>query len=161
MARLPARRGGTVDRSGSQAVGRRDPFSEFEDLYQRMGQLMDSAFDGLWPPFSRAQAPAADLTETGDAYVAEVELPGVGKDYISIELAGRELRVAGDYSREGTEDGRALRRTRRSGHFEYQVTLPGETDADKITASLADGVLTVTAPKTKTEKPRQIQITAG
>jgi HSP20 family protein len=160
MARLPARRGSNVDRPASQAAGRWDPFSEFEDLYQRMGQLMDGAFDGLWQPFSRGQAPAADLTETGDAYVAEVELPGVSKDDISIELAGRELRVAGDYGREAA-DGRALRRARRSGHFEYQVTLPGQADADKITASLADGVLTVTVPKTETEKPRQIQITAG
>ena len=160
MARLPARRGGTVDRPASQAAGRWDPFSEFEDLYQRMGQLMDSAFDGLWPPFSRAQAPAADLTETGDSYVAEVELPGVRKDDISVELAGRELRVAGDYSHEGT-DGRALRRTRRRGRFEYQVTLPGQADPAQITASLADGVLTVTVPKTETEKPRQIQITGG
>ena len=160
MARLPARRGGTVDRPASQAAGRWDPFSEFEDLYQRMGQLMDSAFDGLWPPLGRGHAPAADLTETGDAYVAEVELPGVRKDDISVELAGRDLRVAGDYSREAA-DGRALRRARRSGRFEYQVTLPGQADADKITASLADGVLTVTVPKTETEKPRQIQVTGG
>lgn len=92
MARLPVRRGGTVDRPASQSVGRWDPFSEFEDLYQRM----DCAFDGLWPPLGRAQAPAADLTETADAYVAEVELTGVSKDDISIELAGRELRVVGD-----------------------------------------------------------------
>jgi HSP20 family protein len=158
MALLPARRGGTVDRPGAQGTGRWDPFNEFEDLYQRMGQLMDSAFDGLWQPLGRGPAPAADLTETGDAYVAEVELPGVSKDDISIELAGRDLRVSGDYGREGT-DGRALRRARRSGHFEYQVTLPGQADPDKITASLANGVLTVTVPKTETEKPRRIQIT--
>ena len=160
MALLPARRGGTVDRPGSHGPGRWDPFSEFEDLYQRMGQLMDSAFEGPWQPFGRAQAPAADLTETGDAYVAEVDLPGVKKDDISIELTGRDLRIVGDYGREDTE-GRTLRRARRSGHFEYQVTLPGQADADKITASLADGVLTVTVPKTETEKPRQIQINAG
>ena len=159
MALLPARRGGTVDRPASQTAGRWDPFSEFEDLYQRMGQLMDSALDGRWPPLGRAQAPAADLTETDGAYIAEVELPGVAKDDISIELAGQELRVAGDYRGEAA-DGRALRRARRSGHFEYQVTLPGQADPDKITASLADGVLTVTVPKTETEKPRQIQITA-
>ena len=91
MARLPARRSGTVDRPGSQAASRWDPFSEFEELYQRMGQLMDSAFDGLWPPLGRAQAPAADLTETGDAYVAEIELPASDTAFERPVWLGREL----------------------------------------------------------------------
>jgi HSP20 family protein len=158
MALLPARRGG-VARPGSQA-GRWDPFSEFEDLYQRMGQLMDRAFDGLWQPSGQAWAPAADLTETGDAYVAEVEVPGVRKDDISVELAGQELIVVGEYRDSGAE-GRALRRARRAGRFEYRVLVPGKADADKITASLADGVLTVTVPKAETEKPRRIEIAQG
>jgi HSP20 family protein len=93
MALLPARRGGTVARPGSQAAGRWDPFGEFEDLHQRVGQLMDRAFDGLWQPSGQAWAPAADLTEAGDAYVAEVELPGVRKDDVSVELAGGVLTV--------------------------------------------------------------------
>lgn len=158
MALLPARRGGTVARPGSQAAGRWDPFGEFEDLYQAMGQLMDRAFDGLWQP--SGQAPAADLTETGDAYVAEVELPGVRKDDIRVELAGQELVVGGEYRDTGT-DGRALRRARRTGVFEFRVMLPGRADPDKITAALADGVLTVTVPKAETDKPRRIAITGG
>jgi HSP20 family protein len=160
MALLPARRGGTVARPGSQAAGRWDPFGEFEDLYQRVGQLMDRAFDGLWQPSGQAWAPAADLTEAGDAYVAEVELPGVRKDDVSVELAGQELVIAGEYRDSGTE-GRALRRARRSGVFEFRVTLPGRADPDKITAALADGVLTVTVPKAETDRPRRIEVTGG
>lgn len=160
MALLPARRNSGVARPDSQATGRWDPFSEFEDLYQRMGQLMGSAFGDLWQPLSQSWAPATDLTETADAYIAEVELPGVRKDDVSIELTGQELTVTGEYKDSGAE-GRALRRARRAGQFEYRVMLPGKVDADKITASLADGVLTVTVPKTETEKPRRIQITGG
>jgi HSP20 family protein len=160
MALLPARRGGTVARPGSQAVGRWDPFGEFEDLYQRMGRLMDQAFDGLWQPSGPAWAPAADLTETGDAYVAEVDLPGVRKDDISVELTGQELVVGGEHRDSGT-DGRALRRARRTGWFECRVMLPGKADPDKITAALADGVLTVTVPKAETDKPRRIEVTGG
>lgn len=160
MALLPARRGGTVARPASQAAGRWDPFGEFEDLYQRMGQLMDRAFDGLWQPFGQAWAPAADVTETDDAYVAEVELPGVRKDDISVELAGQELVVGGEH-RESGREGRALRRGRRAGGFEYRVMLPGKADPDKITAVLADGVLTVTVPKAENAKPRRIEITGG
>jgi HSP20 family protein len=160
MALLPARRGGTLTRPGSQTAAGWDPFAEFDDLYQRMGQVMNSAFNGLWQPVSQSWAPLADLSETEDAYVAEVELPGVKKDDISVELTGQELAIAGEYTETGQE-GRALRRSRRTGHFEYRVMLPGQADADKITASLADGVLTVTVPKAETDKPRRIEITAA
>jgi HSP20 family protein len=160
MALLPARRGGTIARPGSQAADRWDPFGELEDLYEPMGQLIDRAFDGLWQPSGQAWAPAADLTETGDAYIAEVELPGVRKNDISVELAGQELVVGGEYRQSGAE-GRPLRRARREGGFEFRVMLPGKADPDKITAALANGVLTITVPKVMTGKPRRIEITGG
>jgi HSP20 family protein len=163
MPLLPARRSGSLTRPGSQATGGWDPFAEFENLYERMGQLMNSTFSGLWQPLSESWAPLADLTETDDAYVAEVELPGVGKDDISVELSGQELAISGEYRQSGRDrkDGRTLWRGRRSGRFEYRVMLPGHADPDKITATLADGVLTVTVPKAETEKPRRIEITAA
>ena len=43
--------------------------------------------------------------------------------------------------------------------FEYRVLLPGQAEADKVTAALADGVLTVTVPTTEAGKPRRIHIT--
>jgi len=160
MALLPVRRGGSLSRPGSQAPARWDPLAEFEDLYQRMGQLMSGAFDGGWQPMGQSWAPLADLSETGDAYLAEVELPGVARDDISVELAGQELVISGEFTDTGKE-GRALRRGRRSGRFEYRVLLPGQAEADKVTAALADGVLTVTVPKSEAGRPCRIQVTAG
>jgi hypothetical protein len=64
------------------------PFAEFEDLYQRMGQLLDGAFGGGQPAV-QAWAPHADLSETDQAYVAEIEPPGVARDDISVELPVR------------------------------------------------------------------------
>src|SRR5437773_1022408 len=150
MALLPVRRGGSLSRPGSQAPARWDPLAEFEDLYQRMGQLMSGAFDGGWQPMGQSWAPLADLSETEDVYLAEVELPG------------QELVISGEFKDSGTDrDGRALRRGRRSGRFEYRVLLPGQDEADKVTAALADGVLTVTVPKSEAGRPRRIQVTAG
>jgi HSP20 family protein len=123
------------------------PFAEFEDLYQRMSQLLDGAFDG-WQPTIQAWAPHADLSETDQAYVAEIELPGVARDDTSGEFRD---------SSSGTH-GRALRRGRRSGQFEYRVLLPGHAEADQVTAALADGVLAVTVPNTETDKPHRIPV---
>ena len=158
MALLPARRNGTLSRPGSQPPARWDPFAGFEDLYARMGQLMSGASGGFWQPPVQGWAPLADLSETDPAYLAEVELTGVARDDISVELAGQELIISGEFSDTGKE-GRALRRGRRSGRFEYRVLLPGHAEADKVTAALADGVLTVTVPKTEASKPHRIQIT--
>lgn len=160
MALLPARRGGSLAWPGSQAAGRWDPFAEFEDLYQRMGQLVGSSFDGLWQPLSQSWSPLADLSETEDAYVAEVGLPGVKKDDLSVEFTGQELAISGEFKDSGGI-GRSLRKGRRAGQFEYRVLLPAQADPDKVTASLGDGVLTVTVPKSQAAKPRQVQVTAG
>jgi hypothetical protein len=59
MALLPARRNSTLSRPGSQAPARWDPFDEFEDLYQRVGQLLGGAFDGGWQPPGQSWAPLA------------------------------------------------------------------------------------------------------
>src|SRR3954454_13310439 len=158
MALLPARRNSTLSRPGSQAPARWDPFAEFEDLYQRMGQLIGGTFDGGWQPAAQSWAPLADLSETEQAWLAEVELPGVAKDDVSVELAGQELVISGEFT-DTARRGRALRRGRRTGRLEYRGLLPGQADPDKVTAALADGVLTVTVPKAETDKPRRIQIT--
>jgi HSP20 family protein len=159
MALLPARRNGSLSWPASQAGARWDPLAEFEDLYERMGQLVSGVFDGPWQPLGQSWAPMADVTETDEAYLAEVELPGVKKDDISVELTGQELLISGEFT-DSAKGGRALRRGRRSGRFEYRVLLPSQAEADQITAALADGVLTVTVPKAEQAKPRRIEITA-
>ena len=77
MAMLPVRR------SGGRNLTVVNPTREFEDIYDRMGQLMNLAF-GL-APVDVAEGPwmpLADLSETDDAYVVEVDLPGVNRDQI-------------------------------------------------------------------------------
>jgi HSP20 family protein len=94
MALLPARRTSALSRPGSQAPARWDPFAEFEDLYQRMGQLIGWTSDGGWQPAAQSWAPLAGLSETDQAWLAEVELPGVAKDDVSVELAGQDLVIS-------------------------------------------------------------------
>lgn len=50
------------------------------------------------------------------------------------------------------------RKMRRTGSFSFRGTLPGEVDADKIEANLADGVLSVKVPKAEVSKSRRIEI---
>ena len=158
MAALPVRRGGR----NTSVV---NPSREFEDIYDRMGQLMNFAF-GLTPAAlaDMPWVPLADLSETDDAYVVKAELPGVNKDLVNIQLQDRELVISGEIpeseSGNGKGDGtRRHRSTRRTGQFELRAYLPGDVNANAVTAQLSDGILTVTVPKSEAAKPRKIEIT--
>lgn len=148
-----------VLRNRSNAPARWDPFAELDELYDRMGRLLDSTFGSATGDRAGAWAPLADVTETDDAYRVEVELPGVTRDQVNVELADRELVITGETRTD--DEGVRHWRSRRYGRFEYRTMLPGEVDAEQVTASMADGVLTVTVPKTATGKPRRIEITSG
>jgi HSP20 family protein len=156
---LPVRRGGR--NTNAMVV---NPSSEFEDIYDRMGQLMNFAF-GLTPAAlaDMPWVPLADLSETDDAYVVKAELPGVNKDQVNIQLQDREIVISGEIPEPETGDGKGdgTRRhhgTRRTGRFEFHTYLPGDVNADGVNAQLSDGVLTVTIPKSETAKPRHIEI---
>jgi len=56
------------------------------------------------------------------------------------------------------EQGRRRRRSRRTGRFEFRTTLPSDINPDGISANLADGVLTVTVPRSEAAKPRRIDV---
>lgn len=153
MAQLPVRRSG-------RNITVVNPTREFEDIYNRMGQLMNFAFGMAPVAFSDAPwVPFADMSETDDAYMVQVELPGVNKDQVDVQLMDRELVVSGDIP-EPESGGRSRRSTRRTGRFEYRTYMPGDVKVDAVRAQLTDGVLTVTVPKSDAAKPRKIEITA-
>jgi HSP20 family protein len=93
--------------------------------------------------------------------VVKAELPGVNKDQVNIQLQDRELVISGEIPE--PEDGNGHRRrhrsSRRTGRFELRTYLPGDVNADAVTAQLSDGVLTVTVPKAEAAKPRTIEVT--
>ena len=151
MAVLPTRRTG-------QNLTLIDPSREFEDIYNRMGQLMNLAVGDLgMATFSDAPwSPLAEVSETDDSYLVRAELPGIRKDQVNVQLNDRELVISGEVKDE--EKGRKHRSSRRTGRFEYRTYLPGDIKADAVSAQLTDGVLTVTLPKSEAARPHRVEI---
>lgn len=143
----------------SGSSGRWDPLREFEDLHTQMGRLMGTAFGPSGGAGTR-WVPLADLSEIDNAYLVEVELPGVKSKDIDIEVVGNELLITGE-AKQSERKGLLRRKQRRVGEFELRVALPHKVDADRIEANLADGVLTVLVPKRETAKARRIKVTEG
>jgi len=156
MAQLPARR-------SARNITLVDPSREFEDIYDRMGQLMSMAFgDMAFAPaaLSAPWTPLADISETDDAYVIEAELPGVSRDQVNVDINDREVVISGEITEPQDDEGRRRRRrARRTGRFEFRTTLPGDVNPEGVTANLNEGVLTVTVPKSEAAKPRHVEIT--
>ncbi|MCM3925722.1 Hsp20/alpha crystallin family protein [Frankia sp. AiPs1] len=151
---------GTPD-SGA-TLGRWDPFREIEEAWSRMGSLLGDVAGGSGRPLgvlAGAVLPV-DIEETDDVYVVELELPGVRRGDVSIDLRDDELHVTGEIC-ERERTGIVRRRSRRVGRFEHRIALPGEVDVEGVTANLADGVLTVTLPKARHSRPRHIEITVS
>jgi HSP20 family protein len=156
---LPAPRSSEGNGGSAPQMQRWNPIREFEQLQDEIGRLIQSVWSpasgdgGSWIPF-------ADIEETESAWIVEAEVPGVSREDINVELRDGELVISGDV-KERERTGRVRRRSRRTGHFEYHVTLPGETDEEHVDATLHEGVLTVRVPKTEQANPRRIEVRAG
>jgi HSP20 family protein len=134
-----------------------DPLAEVQQLYTQLSRLFDGWGD-VPSLLGDGFIPLADVEETDDAYVVELELPGVDKRDIEITLSGRRLIVSGE-RKEKERVGVLRRRTRRVGRFRYEIVLPGAVDQGGVSASLDDGVLTIRVPKATSEQPQRIEVT--
>ena len=133
-----------------------DPLAQFRSIVSQLSQFPDPWGELTAQP-RNGFTPLADVEETDDGYLIEVELPGVDKKDVDISVAGRRLTISGERT-EKERVGILRRRTRSVGRFVYAIQLPGDIDEDGVTASLADGVLSVRVPKSTTDRARRIAV---
>lgn len=130
---------------------------------------IDQVFNRLFPTSegnndrnestTRMWAPRTDMVETADNYEIRLDLPGLSKDDLKINMQERQLTVSGERRHEArNEDDEYVRVERAFGHFHRSFTLPQSIQENNIEASYQDGVLTITVPKAEESKPRQIEI---
>jgi HSP20 family protein len=148
-----------------RAVAGWRPFGDLEawerdSFPRRFGSLFEELLRD-WPAARSARGfmPAVDLVEGDGQYTISVELPGMGKDDVHVEAHQGVLTVRGEKKSERDETRDRRRYIERSyGSFSRSFTLPPDADADRLSASFKDGVLTITMPRSEEAKPRQIAI---
>ncbi|MEV4279733.1 Hsp20/alpha crystallin family protein [Actinoplanes xinjiangensis] len=133
-----------------------EPLRELASLHR----LVTTMLGALPFPAARAWTPPADVTETDDAYLVEIDVPGVDRKHLTVEITGTVLRVHGEIV-EKEKIGWLRHRTRRVGRFAHHTRLPGDIDDEHVSADLAGGVLTVRVPKTEAARPRRIPVNAA
>ena len=103
--------------------------------------------------------PPVDIYETDDAIVLQVELPGVSKDAVTVELQEHTIRLSGERTREpAVTGGQYHREEGRYGAFQRAFRMPTIVDEAKIQATYTDGVLALRLPKQATATPQAIPI---
>jgi HSP20 family protein len=140
-------------------------------IYRKKADLMpydmvrtfNKLVDGLWPDEGGNNgfkwAPPVDICEKGDSISFKLELPGIQRDDIDIEVANGVLTVRGEKKIEESRDGETWhRREVTYGSFIRSFSLPADMKADEAEAAFKDGILTISIPKEEKALQRKIEI---
>lgn len=107
----------------------------------------------------RQWLPATDVSETPEALVLCLEVPGMSREHLKISVERNILTVKGEKQQETSSENETFYRTERSyGSFERSFSLPSHVDADSVNASIENGVLTLRLPRREEAKAREIAI---
>lgn len=131
----------------------------FANLHRQFGRLIDEIGDfagGPVRPF-----PAMNVWEDGETFRVEAELPGMKLEDLEIVVVGPELTLKGRMTGTSAEGRVIHRHERRSGEFSRTLTLPTDVNAEGVEATLRDGVLNISLPKTAASRARRIPVRAA
>jgi HSP20 family protein len=135
-----------------------DEISDFDRLRQEVNRLFNVFSPGTEPFVSRVY-PALNLTDDGNNFYVRAELPGVNPQDLDISVVEGQLLLRGDRKIEPEEQKAGYhRRERESGFFRRTIALPAKVDPGKVSASMKNGVLTVTLSRAEEAKPRKITV---
>ena len=140
-----------------------DPLHNVSALQDRINRMFDDAF-----PRSRDTEddlsvcdwkPPVDIYETQDALIILVELPGIDKEDVTVEIKDNVLSLRGTRNVDKSiPDSSYLRRERCTGTFSRSFNLRHNIKPDSIRARFKNGILEVTVPKPEEERPRQVTV---
>lgn len=131
---------------------------DFNTLYRfpsRFDRMFEDFFKSPMGDERRLAYPPLNLSNDENAIYVRAEVPGVSLDDMELTLTDKTLVLKGE---RGVPQGKYYRQERQGGVFNRVINIGVPVDRDKVTASITDGVLTVTLPKADEVKPRTISI---
>lgn len=141
-------------------LNRWGPFQEMTTLRDAMNQLLAESVVRSRGWAGSSQIPL-DLYETENEYVAKLAVPGLKPDNFEITMQQNVLLINGHTQADQQEGVRYHVQEQRFGDFNRTIQFPTPVDAEKIQASLADGLLTIQVPKAEAAKPKRITVKAS
>lgn len=124
---------------------------EVEYLKNMWRQFQDARTPPMW-------IPRADSHLTEDAFVLEVEVPGVRREDLTVSILGGECLVRGERKRDAQTTWRPLALECPWGAFERRYPLPAGCKTEKVTARHRDGVLEIRVPVDPVLMPKESRV---
>jgi HSP20 family protein len=135
--------------------------------FDRLQRRLDRAFfDWSDPALVRVRRaprvawPATNVFETAEAFVVKADVPGLGEGDVAVSVEEDSLVVRGERKVDAPPGYQVHLRERAPVAFTRKLPLPARVDAERVSATLTNGVLTITLPKSKDALPRQIAVKA-
>ncbi|WP_269540344.1 Hsp20/alpha crystallin family protein [Cerasicoccus fimbriatus] len=127
-----------------------DPFAEMDRIFDRT--VGNSRFAGLFDNANTGRSFRVDVyDDNNEAYQVVAELPGVAKEDVDIQLENGVLTISA--KRHIKQDDKE-----QTAQYRRSLTINDDINADKVTAKLEDGILTVSLPKAEARKPKAITV---
>lgn len=140
-----------------------NPNRELDSLQREMNRLFDDVFT-LAPRQSAVSGftPAAEIEEHGDTYHLRLEVPGISKDDLDIQVTAKTVSISGERkSSTQSEENGVTRSEFHYGSFSRVIPLPGRIDHQNVAADYSDGILSLTLPKAEEEKNKVVKVNVG
>ena len=140
-----------------------EPFRDVGELQHRINRIFDDSFGRSREMNDemnlRAWRPAVDIYEAENGIVVAVELPGVSKESVSVEVKDDVLTLTGErLANPAISEDSYYRRERLFGPFKRSFTLNQNIKPDQIKATFKDGVLQIEIPRPVQEQPKQVTV---
>ncbi|WP_022667781.1 Hsp20/alpha crystallin family protein [Desulfospira joergensenii] len=144
-------------------------FTRFSDIDRLFGtmNLLQKKLDNLYSDYGKPStyrwsleetSPRTNLYENGDNFEIRAEVPGLEKDDLNVRIQGNYLEISGTRGSDAPEGYKAHKRERGIGSFSRSFTLPADVDSSKVEATLKDGILYLSLPKSEAAKPKKITV---
>ncbi|MBI1785072.1 Hsp20/alpha crystallin family protein [Candidatus Sumerlaeota bacterium] len=141
-----------------RALSRWDPFQDMREMQDELNRIFRPAGNGAETE-AEIWAPSMDVVENGKSITLKLEVPGIDKKDIKVEVEDGVVTVSGERKIEKEEKKEDYTRIERSyGSFVRSFTLPDYADARNIAAETKDGVLKLVIPKIPVAKPEPKRI---
>ena len=129
--------------------------------FRRLNTLQDE-LDRLFETSLSPWVPVLDVHEDKNQFTVNLEVPGLKREDISVQLEDGDLVISGERRTESVSNDTEVHRQERAyGKFSRTISLTAAVQADKVKAAYKDGILTVTLPKAEEAKPKQIDVSVN
>jgi HSP20 family protein len=137
-------------------------FTVWDELRRRMERVWDE-YETAAPDlevYASSSWPKVNVADAGHSLVFTAEVPGVAESDFNLTVTPDGLTLAGERKTAVPEGYSVQRQERPAAKFSRSWTLPYKVDADRTTATLTNGILTITLAKAADAQPRQITVRA-